>query len=85
MTTDQRLALEAEISTALSTASGTLGAVAPQFAAFALIGQAVAKVEPTLVEDVIGLFDKTQQGDPTADQEKALADKIQKLLSPETL
>lgn len=85
MTADQRAAIETEIASGIGTASSLLGAIAPQYAAFALIGQAIAKFEPTLVEDVVALFDKTQQGDPTADQEKALADKLTALLSPETV
>lgn len=92
MTDDQRQALETAIASDLNIISNIAGMVAPAsgpaapaLAVFALIGKAVAAVEPKLVEDAVALINKATQGDPTDAEEQVLADSIQELFEPEKL
>lgn len=85
MTTQDRQLLEQEIAHGISTASTFLSVFGPQFAVVAMLGQTLAKIEPTLVEDIAAIFDKKLRGEPTAEDEKGLADTLEGLLAPETL
>jgi len=67
------------VSEALTTASNAVDVIAPEFAAFALIGRAVAKLEPGLVDDVVALLDKDE---PTDAEVQGLATKLHTLLDP---
>ena len=72
-------AIAAELAAGLSTASSVVGVIAPQYAAFALIGQAVAKFMPTLVDDAIALINKEE---PTDQDLADFQAKLQALQNP---
>ena len=74
-------AIAAELAAGLSTASSVVGVIAPQYAAFALIGQAVAKFMPTLVDDAIALINKEPTDQDLADFQA----KLQALQNPESI
>jgi hypothetical protein len=82
MDATQLAALNSEIGAAVDTASSVAEVIAPQYAAFIILGQALAKAMPGLVEDVQRLLSAQE---PTDADIAALGDKIAALASPETL
>lgn len=82
MTPSELATLQAEVDTVINTA-GTIGsAIAPQYAAFIVLGQALAKQFPALLNDVENLLSKK---DPTPEDNQAVSAKIVSLLNPESL
>lgn len=82
MDADQLKAIETEIAAGVDTAANIAEVVAPQYAGFIVLGQAVAKAFPPLMEDVNNLINATE---PNAAANAALAAKIGALTNPETL
>ena len=78
LTSDQIAAVETEINSAASIAS----VLAPQYAGFIVLGQAVAKAAPLLYQDVQNLLANKA---PTPADVTALATAIASLANPETL
>ena len=53
----------------------------PEYAAFFVLGRAVAKAAPGVYEDVVRLLEKAE---PTEEEKEDLARKLKALASPET-
>lgn len=71
-----------EIEAAVDTVAGVASTIAPEYAPFIVLGQAVAHAIPSLYADVQALL---QKKDPTDADTKALADKIAALQNPAAL
>ncbi len=82
MTPTELAALEAEVNTVVNTAGSIASSVAPQYAGFIVLGQAVAKLFPGVLNDIENLIAKK---DPTDADNDAVAEKIMSLLTPEDL
>lgn len=82
MTQAQVQALEAEILSGVNTVAGIASAVAPEYAPFIVLGQAVAAAMPDLINDVTALINQTE---PSAADVTALATKIAALQNPAAL
>ncbi|HEV2692354.1 MAG TPA: hypothetical protein VG347_05610 [Verrucomicrobiae bacterium] len=82
MNTTQVSDITDNLSTALVTAGNIAEVIAPQYAAFIVLGIAVAKALPDLERDVLALVNQTA---PTAADIQLLAQKITALANPETL
>jgi hypothetical protein len=78
----QLAAIEAEIKSGIDIAAGVASTVAPQYAPFIVLGQAVAAAFPPLINDVIALIEQTE---PDAAANAALALKIASLANPAAL
>ena len=81
-TTPNQAAIEAEILAGINTAANIAEVVAPQYAGFIVLGQAVAAAFPSLIDDVTALINKAE---PTAADNAALAAKIVALGNPAAL
>lgn len=75
-------AVQAEIQAAVSTAANIAAVIAPEYLPFIVLGQAVAKAFPPLVDDVVQLINNTAPSD--ADN-AALAQKIAALANPQAI
>lgn len=82
LTQAQIQAVETEILSGINTAAGIASAVAPEYAPFIVLGQAVAAAMPDLINDVTALI---QQTAPSAADVTALAAKIAALQNPAAL
>lgn len=82
MTPEQLEAIRANLDESIDTASGIAQIIAPQYVAFIVLGQVLAKAVPGLVMDVEELLSKD---DPTDEEKAALAGKIASLAHPENL
>lgn len=80
-TTDHQV-IEAEVNSAVNTAGAIASVIMPQYAAFIVLGQAIAKAMPELYDDVIRLLNKQE---PTDEDTAELAKKIAALSAPETI
>ena len=74
--------IKAEVNAGVDTAANVAEVIAPQYAGFIVLGQAVAKALPSLYEDVMKLINKEA---PTQDEKDSLAKAIASLAKPETL
>ena len=74
--------LATEIQSAVDTAAGIATVVAPQYAGFIVLGQAIAHAAPELYADVQALLSKKEPTDADAAE---LAGKIADLLNPASL
>ena len=87
MTQDQVDTLKFEIEQGVNAASTVVGAVAPEFLPYIVIGRAVATVAaetvPTLVKDVEDLIQRRQEATP--EEKEELARTIHGLMNPESL
>lgn len=75
-------AIVSEIESGIATAANIAEVIAPQYAAFIVLGQAVAAAFPELIADVENLINKT---DPSPADNAALAVKIADLGNPSAL
>lgn len=75
-------AVQAEIQAGVTTAATIAGTVAPEYLPFIILGQAVAKAIPSLVDDVVELINQTEPSDA---MNAALATKITNLGNPAAL
>jgi hypothetical protein len=82
MDATQLALIESEIESGINTAAGIASVVAPQYAGFIVLGQAVAAAFPPLLNDVLALINQT---DPSAADQSALAAKIAALANPAAL
>lgn len=74
--------LVTEIQGAVDTAASVAEVIAPQYAVFIVLGQALAHAAPELVDDVKALIGKAE---PTDADVQVLADKIASLANPAAL
>lgn len=82
MTPEQLEAIKANLDQSIDTAAGISEIIAPQYLAFIVLGQVLAKAVPGLVMDVEELLSKDK---PTDEEKTALAGKIASLAHPEDL
>lgn len=75
-------AVQAELQAGVTTAATIASTVAPEYIPFIILGQAVAKAIPGLVDDVVELINQTEPSDA---QNAALALKIVNLGNPAAL
>lgn len=75
-------AIKAEINNVIGVGSTIAGTVAPQYLPLIVLGAGVAKMVPSLFEDVVKLI---QKAEPTDADTQALAVSISKLSHPELL
>lgn len=74
--------IKAEVSAAVDTAATIGRVIAPQYTAFIVLGQALAKALPGIYEDVLKLIAREK---PTDDELADLAGKLHALANPETI
>lgn len=72
----------AQIKSAINTAAGVASTIAPEYAPFIILGQAVAAAAPDLINDVEAMLSKQE---PTDEDTQNLAVKIAALKNPASL
>lgn len=75
-------AIESELKSGIDTAASIASVVAPQYAGFIVLGQAVAAAFPPLLNDVLALIN---QNEPSVADQQALSAKIAALANPAAL